>query len=443
MSMSNNYRREDIEFMSEVDAALRHRGHPYAYLLSVAIIVTFAVFCIWAHFAVLDEVTRGMGSVIPSQRLQEMQNLEGGILQEVLVHEGQIVEKDEVLVRIDNEQARSIFRDASSKILEHEAAIIRLEAEASGTDPVYSPELREKAPTITQDQLNIFHARKEQLLAEIRVFDAQRYQKQQEVEEMISRRKQLVQSHKIAAERRNIARPLMEKNVYPRVDYLQLEESLLKLQGDIDSLSLGIPRASRAAEEAKARLEQRMAEFRNQAQEEINKRRAELRSLRESLTAGEDRVTRTDIRAPMRGTIKRINHNTIGGVIRPGDTILELVPLDDTLLIETRIRPADIAFLHPGQRAMVKITAYDFSIYGGLEATVEQISADTIEDRKGENFYLVKLRTKTNTIIYRGQKLPIIPGMTATVDILTGKKSVLDYMLKPILKAKQNALRER
>ncbi|GFM35315.1 HlyD family type I secretion periplasmic adaptor subunit [Desulfovibrio subterraneus] len=441
--MSNNYRREDIEFMSEVDAALRHRGHPYAYLLSVAIIVTFAVFCIWAHFAVLDEVTRGMGSVIPSQRLQEMQNLEGGILQEVLVHEGQIVEKDQVLVRIDNEQARSIFRDASSKILEHEAAIIRLEAEASGTDPVYSPELREKAPTITQDQLNIFHARKEQLLAEIRVFDAQRYQKQQEVEEMISRRKQLVQSHKIAAERRNIARPLMEKNVYPRVDYLQLEESLLKLQGDIDSLSLGIPRASRAAEEAKARLEQRMAEFRNQAQEEINKRRAELRSLRESLTAGEDRVTRTDIRAPMRGTIKRINHNTIGGVIRPGDTILELVPLDDTLLIETRIRPADIAFLHPGQRAMVKITAYDFSIYGGLEAIVEQISADTIEDRKGENFYLVKLRTKTNTIIYRGQKLPIIPGMTATVDILTGKKSVLDYMLKPILKAKQNALRER
>lgn len=441
--MSNNYRREDIEFMSEVDAALRHRGHPYAYLLSVAIIVTFLIFGVWAHFAILDEVTRGMGSVIPSQRLQELQNLEGGILQEVLVHEGQVVEKDQVLVRIDNEQARSIFRDASSKIMEHEAAIIRLEAEASGTDPVYSAEMQEKAPTITQDQLNIFRARKDQLQAEIRVLDAQRFQKQQEVEEMISRRKQLVQSHKIAAERRDIARPLMEKNVYPRVDYLQLEESLLRLQGDIDSLSLGIPRASRAAEEAKARLEQRMAEFRNEAQEEINKRRAELRSLRESLAAGEDRVTRTDIRAPMRGTIKRINHNTIGGVIRPGETILELVPLDDTLLIEARIRPADIAFLHPGQRAMVKITAYDFSIYGGLEATVEQISADTIEDRKGETFYLVKLRTKTNTIVYRREKLPIIPGMTATVDILTGKKSVLDYMLKPILKAKQNALRER
>lgn len=438
-----NVRREDIEFMSEVDAALRHRGHPYAYLLSVSIVAAFIIFGIWAHFAVLDEVTRGQGSVIPSQRLQELQNLEGGILREVLVREGQVVEKDDVLVRIDNEQARSVFRDAASKTLEHEAAIIRLEAEAKGESPVFPPELEEKAPLIVQDQRNIFTSRKDQLDAELSVLESQQYQKQQEVEEMISRRRQLVQSHKVAAERRDIARPLMEKNVYPRVDYLQIEESLIKLQGDIDSLSLGIPRVRRAAEEAKGRLEQRLAQFRNEAQEEINKRRAELRSLHEALAAGEDRVTRTDIRAPMRGTIKRIIHNTVGGVIKPGDTIIELVPLDDTLLIEARIRPADIAFLHPGQKAMVKISAYDFSIYGGLEATVEQISADTIEDRRGETFYLVKLRTKTNTIIYRGEKLPIMPGMTASVDILTGKKSVLDYLLKPILKAKQNALRER
>ncbi len=439
----SSYRREDIEFMSEVDAALRHRGHPYAYVLSLSILLAFVVFGVWADFAVLDEVTRGQGSVIPSQRVQELQNLEGGILREVLVREGQVVEKDDVLVRIDNEQARSIFRDAASKTKEHEAAIIRLEAEAEGKEPVFPPEMQEEAPLIVQDQTNIYLSRKEQLEAELRVLDSQRFQKQQEVEEMVSRRRQLIQSHKIAAERRDIARPLMEKNVYPRVDYLQLEESLLKLQGDIDSLSLGIPRVTHAAEEAKNRLEQRVAEFRNNAQEEINKRRAELRSLHEAMAAGEDRVTRTDIRAPMRGTVKRIIHNTIGGVVRPGDTILELVPLDDTLLIEARIRPADIAFLHPGQKAMTKISAYDFSIYGGLEATVEQISADTIEDRRGDTYYLVKLRTKTNTIVYRGEKLPIMPGMTASVDILTGKKSVLDYLLKPILKAKQNALRER
>ncbi len=436
-------RREDIEFMSEVDAALRHRGHPYAYILSLSLVAGFIIFIVWANFAVLDEVTRGTGSVIPSQRLQELQNLEGGILREVLVREGQVVEKDQVLVRIDNEQARSVFRDAATKSLEHEAAIIRLEAEAEGKEPVFPDSMTQEAPTIIRDQTDIFHARKEQLNAELSVLDAQRFQKQQEVEEMISRRKQLIQSHKLAQERRDIARPLMEKKVYPRVDYLQLEESLLKLQGDIDSLSLGIPRVRRAADEARSRLEQRRAEFRNQAQEEINKRRAELRSLHEALSAGEDRVTRTEIRAPMRGTIKRINYNTIGGVIRPGETIIELVPLDDTLLIEARIRPADIAFLHPDQRAMVKITAYDFSIYGGLEAIVEQISADTIEDKRGEFFYLVKLRTKTNSLQYRGERLPIMPGMTATVDILTGEKSVLDYLLKPILKAKQNALRER
>jgi adhesin transport system membrane fusion protein len=161
------------------------------------------------------------------------------------------------------------------------------------------------------------------------------------------------------------------------------------------------------------------------------------------MSAGEDRVTRTDIRSPVRGTIKQINLNTIGGVVRPGESILEIVPLDDTLLIEARIRPADIAFLHPGQKAMIKITAYDFSIFGGLDGVLESISADTIEDDDGESFYKVKLRTQKNAIAYRGEELPIMPGMTASIDILTGKKSVLAYLLKPILRAKQNALRER
>jgi adhesin transport system membrane fusion protein len=161
------------------------------------------------------------------------------------------------------------------------------------------------------------------------------------------------------------------------------------------------------------------------------------------MSAGEDRVTRTDVRSPVRGTVKQINLNTLGGVVRPGESILEIVPLDDTLLIEARIRPADIAFLHPGQKAMVKITAYDFSIFGGLEGVVEAISADTIEDDNGESFFKVKLRTQKNAITYRSEELPIIPGMTASIDILTGKKSVLAYLLKPILRAKQNALRER
>lgn len=439
----DRYKNEDIEFMSEVDAALRHRGHPKAYLLSIFIFLVFVAFGVWANYAILDEVTRGMGVVVPSRKIQELQNLEGGILSELLVTEGQIVEKGEILVRIDNEQAESIVRDAESKSLEHEVAIIRLMAEANDTPLEFPVELQEKAPQMVADQTALYNSRKMQLESELSVLASQQFQKEQEIQEMIGKRKQLVSSHKIAKQRRDIARPLMKKNVYPKIDYLQLEEHLIQLQGDIEALSLAIPRVRRAAEEATERTKQRVAEFKNEAHREINQRRVEMRSLKEAMTAGHDRVTRTDLRAPVRGTVKQIAANTLGGVIRPGDTILEIVPLDDTLLVEARVRPADIAFLHPGQKAMIKITAYDFSIYGGLEGSVEQISADTIEDKRGESFYLVKLRTKTNTIVYRGENLPIIPGMTTSVDILTGKKSVLDYLLKPILKAKQNALRER
>lgn len=435
--------RDDLEFMSEVDAALHRKGHPLAFLLSASLGLFFLVFIGWAAFASLDEVTRGQAQVIPSQRIQEIQNLEGGIISEIFVREGQIVEKGTVLVRLDNESAASFFRDAVAKSYEHMAAIARLEAELSGKDPVYPPEVVENAPQVVADQTSIHNARKRQLELELSVLESQLTQKRQEVEEMVGRQGQLGASLRVAQEQRDIARPLVEKQIYSKVDYLSLEQRVIQLRGDISSLAVNIPKARSAVHEVEQRLSHRKAEVRSQAVEEINKRRVELNSLRETLSAGEDRVTRTDLRAPVRGTVKRIIINTQGGVVKPGESILELVPLDDTLLIEARIRPADIAFLHPGQKAIVKITAYDFSIYGGLEAGLEQISADTIEDRKGEFYYLVKLRTKKNAITYRGENLPIMPGMTATVDILTGKKTVLDYLLKPILKAQQNALRER
>ena len=439
----SKYKREDIEFMSEVDAAMRYRGHPYAYILSFSVFIALAVFLAWAYFAVLDEVTRGMGQVIPSQRTQEIQNLEGGILSEILVYEGEIVEKGRTLLRIDNEQARSLYREAHGKSMEHEAAITRLEAELNGVTPVFSEEIKKASPQLISDQIRIYQSRKAQHENDMKVLESQLKQREQEVNEMISRQSQLASSYKIAIDQRDIARPLMETGIYDRMSYLQLEERLVSIKGDMDTLALSIPRARTAVTEAASRLEQRKSELRNAVSEEINKRRVELNSLRELMSAGEDKVVRTDVKAPVNGTVKRININTRGGVIRPGDTILEIVPSDDTLLIEARIRPADIAFLHPGQHAMVKITAYDFSIYGGLEASLENISADTIEDKRGEDFFLVKLRTTKNAITYRGEKLPIIPGMTASVDILTGKKSVLDYLLKPIIKAKQNALRER
>lgn len=429
--------------MNEVDSALRRRGSPYAYLLSLTVCLLIIAFIVWARYAVLDEVTRGMGQVIPSQHVQVIQNLEGGILEEVFVRENRIVEKGDILLRLNNETAASHFRDALDQSLETKAAIARLEAEIAGTPIDFPEEIQEHDPQIIKDQEQIYEARKNRLALELTVLNSQHRQKQQEIAEMLNKKQKLEASLKLAEEQSAIAKPLMEKGVYPRVDYLTLEREVISLRGDIKSLTLSIPRTREEAREILVKKSHVTAEFKSKAADEINKKRIELKSLKEAISAGKDRVTRTDVRSPVRGTVKQINANTIGGVIKPGETIMEIVPLDDTLLIEAKIRPADIAFIRPDQKAVVKISAYDFSIYGGLEGRVEQISADTIQDEKGDNFYKVILRTKTNTLAYRGENLPIIPGMTASVEILTGKKSVLDYLLKPILKAKQNALREK
>ncbi|WP_243544992.1 HlyD family type I secretion periplasmic adaptor subunit [Pseudodesulfovibrio tunisiensis] len=437
------YPTDELLFMSDVDQALYGQGRKVAYVMSGTIMALLVLFVLWAKFAVLDEVTRGMGKIIPSQRVQEIQNLEGGILSDIFVHEGQEVQKGDVLCRLRNEQAASFYRDAYTKSQEHIATIARLTAEVEDKKPEFPEELVTEAPQLVADQLSIYNVQKEQLEIELEMLRDQYYQKKQEVKEMEGRRVQLAKSLDVALEQRRIAKPLVEKQIHSKMDYLALEQRVLELRGDIEALALGIPRVKKAAEEALGRIEQREAEYRYQALEEINRRRLELSSIKETLSAGEDRVTRTDVRSPVRGIIKHILINTLGGVVQPGQSIMEVVPLDDSLLVEAQIRPTDIAFLHPGQKAQVKVTAYDYSIYGGLEGTVEHISADTIMDERKESYYLVKVRTRRNSITYRGERLPIIPGMTASVDILTGKKSVLDYLLKPILKAKQNALRER
>lgn len=450
---------EDIPFANEVDAALARTPSKGARLLSLAVAGFFILFLVWASFAEVDEVTHAEGQVISSQRTQAIQNLEGGILRAVLVKEGDIVDKNTPLAQLDNELAESTYRDAINKSLENHAALIRLEAELSGTEPDFSGKLErsletivgqksaeEFAPKIQQiidDQMAAYRARKQQFEAELQVLDSQFHQREREVEEQTARKRQLDRSLALAMEQRNIAYPLMQRRNYSRVDYLALEQKVVQLQGDVESLAASIPKAQAAAREAKQRISYRKAEMESAVTEEINKRRVELASLRESLSAGSDRVTRTELRSPVRGTVKRIYLNSVGGVVKPGESIMDIVPLDDTLLVEARVRPADVAFLHPGQKAMVKVSAYDFSIYGGLEADLEQISADTIEDKRGDFYYLVKLRTKQTSILYRDEELPIIPGMLTTVDILIGKKTVLDYILKPIMKARQNALRER
>ena len=438
-----SFGQEEIDFMTDVDAAMLRRGHRFAYLLSTVIAVLFLMLIIWANFAVLDEVTRGRGKVVPTRQVQEIQNLEGGILKNILVTEGEMVSEGQIVVRIDNEVAQSQYRDAVTKSMESRAAIACIDALLDDTEVNMPAEVLEQAPEIAADQQSSYAARNEQHLSQLRVLANQKEQKEQEVREMLGRMHQLEQRLNIALEELRIAKPLADKEIMAKTDYLALKDRVVTLRGDLQAINLGLPRVRKAVEEFESHMDQTKAQYRSVLLDERNALKSHLTSYEQTLSAGEDRVIRTEIRSPVNGTVKRILINTLGGTVQPGESIMEILPLDEFLLIEARIRPSDIAFIRPDQKAIIKLTAYDFGIYGGLEGSVISISADTIEDERGENFYLVKLRTKGNSLKYRGQELPIITGMTADVDILTGKKTVLDYLLKPILKAKQNALKER
>jgi adhesin transport system membrane fusion protein len=281
------------------------------------------------------------------------------------------------------------------------------------------------------------------LEAQINVLQSQAVQRKQEVAEMNSRRQQLQQSLGLARDELAIMAPLVQKGVMPRIELIRIERQVADLEGEIRTIGAALPRLQSAQQEANERIEEMKLTAQTEASDELNKTRAERKSIEQSLFAGQDRVTRTAVTSPVRGTVKDMKINTVGGVIQPGEDIMEIVPLDDSLIVEARVRPADIAYLRPDQKAVIKVSAYDFSIYGGLTAKLVRISADTIRDEEGESFYHVYLLTEENALQHRGETLPIIPGMTVTAEILTGEKSVLDYLLKPILKAKDSALRER
>ena len=345
---------------------------------------------------------------------------------------------------IENIVAKASLQDARSQYLTLLATEARLMAEIEGHEQVDFPlGVMNEAPTVAADQQRLFSARRRQLQAQISVLKSQAQQRKQEVAEMGSRLRQLEQSLSLAREELAITSPLVQKGVMPRIELIRIERQVADLEGEIRTIRTAIPRLQSAQLEANQRVEEMRLTAQTEASNELNSTRAELKSISQSLFAGEDRVTRTAVTSPVRGTVKDMKITTVGGVIQPGEDIMEIVPLDDTLIVEARVRPADIAYLRPDQKAVIKVSAYDFSIYGGLTAKLERISADTIKDEQGESFYHVYLRTEENSLLHHGEELPIIPGMTVTAEILTGEKSVLNYLLKPILRARDSALRER
>lgn len=305
------------------------------------------------------------------------------------------------------------------------------------------PEITQKAPELVDDERALFKAHLEQLENNRKILQAQRKQRRQELDEARARRTHLQRSLDLLSRELKMTEPLVEAGAISEVDVLRLRRQVSDLQGELDAVKLSIPRLESLLDEAEKKLEEVELSFRAKAREQLADVLSELSQLQESAVALQDRVKRTEVRSPVRGTIKQVLVTTVGGVVQPGMDLVEIVPLDDTLLVEAKISPRDIGFIGPGQEAVVKITAYDFAIYGGLKGRVEQISADAIQDQDGKNFYLVRVRTEKNHLGTDEHPLPIIPGMQAKVDILTGKKTVLQYLLKPVLRAKQKALRER
>lgn len=435
--------REDIDYMPDVEAAIRNSGARFAYILSATTALCIALFIVWAALAVLEEVTKGEAQVIPSSRVQVIQSLDGGIVQDILVKEGDIVDKDQVLLKIDTTVATSNLKEREARYNYLQGMTTRLEAEIKGSPLVFPNELKTKAPEVITEQINQYNLRRSQQSAELSVLESQAAQRNQEVREMGARLQQLRSNLALKEQELNMRRPLVEQGAMSRVELLRIEGEVTDLRGEINTIQTAVPRARSAVNEVQRRISETRARVKAEAQQELAAAKAEMDSLAQAMTAGEQKVDKTQLKSPVHGTVKQLKINTVGGVIKPGEDIMEIVPLDDTLRVEAKISPKDIAFIRPGQNANVRITAYDASIYGGLTGVVEDISADTIQNEKGESFYRVTIRTNESVLTHRGKSLPIIPGMTASVQILTGKKSVLDYLMKPIMKARQDALKER
>lgn len=433
------------EWVAEIEAAenadVAKDARPIAHVLLGLIVLFFIAFFTWAANAPLDEVTRGQGKIIPSSQTQIVQHLEGGIISEIDVKEGEVVDKGQVLLKIQNKSAEADLAKKHKIYLNFIARAARLQAEVSGAGEVNFPDdVMREAPEVAQNEQRLFEARTNQLEQQESILKDQLVQKKQELRELNAKVQQLNEAYGLAQQEYKLIKPLVEKGISPKIDLIRIEQKLQDTKAQKQSVELAIPRTQSAIQEAERRISEKRSTYRAEAQQELNKAQSDASRVAEEISAGVDRAQRTEVRSPVKGTVNKILINTIGGVVKPGDNLVEIVPLDDTLLVEARIRPADRAQLWPGLPAVVKVSAYDFSIYGGLNATLTDISADTIVDERGESYYRIRLRTEKNNL---GKDKPIIPGMTCQVDILTGEKTVLDYILKPIMKARQNALRER
>ncbi|AXK54922.1 MULTISPECIES: HlyD family type I secretion periplasmic adaptor subunit [Pseudomonas] len=430
--------------LPEVNKALIEDAPRVIRLTIWGIIAFFLFLVLWANFAVIDEVTKGEGKAIPSSKVQKIQNLEGGIVSELYVKEGQVVEAGAPLIRLDDTRFQSNVGETETVRLSMLLRVERLSAEVDDRALNFPEDVLKEVPGQAASEKSLYESRRQQLHDEIGGLQEQLIQKQQELREFTSKQAQYRQQLGLQRQEIAMSEPLVAQGAVSPVEVLRLKRAEVETRGQLDATTLAIPRAESAIKEVQRKIDETRGKFRSEALTQLNEARTELNKASATGKALEDRVSRTLVTSPVRGIVKQLMVNTIGGVIQPGSDMVEIVPLDDTLLVEAKIRPQDIAFLHPGQEAIVKFSAYDYTIYGGLKARLEQIGADTITDEdKKTTYYMIKLRTDRSHLGTDEKPLLIIPGMVASVDIITGKKSILSYLLKPIIRARAEALHER
>ncbi|CAM4171576.1 HlyD family type I secretion periplasmic adaptor subunit [Vibrio agarivorans] len=451
----------ELDYVDDKTAALLLNTPSSARVLLWVIVLFFIVAGVWASWAEIDKVTVGQGKVVPSSQIQVVSNLEGGLVKEILISEGQQVQQGQQLLLLDDTRFRSDFKEREKQVSNLSATVQQLSASISSviinrdfsernwrdnvkidTDKLnYAEALIAQDPNLVARQRAEYIQGLNELRSQLSLIDQKVKQKQQDIVEAQARVNNLRQSYNFARKELEITQPLADEGVVPKVELLKLQRQVNDTRRDMTSTDLKIPVLRSEAREVMLSRIDAAQKFIIEHQESLNEAQDRLSAMTESAVGLEDRVTRTTVISPVTGTVKTINVNTVGGVIQPGMDIVEIVPTEDTLLVEAKIAPQDIAFLRPDLAATVKFSAYDFTKYGGLVGRLEHISADTTQDEEGNSFYLVRIRTD-NTSLGTDNQLPIIPGMTASVDIITGKRTVLDYLLKPILSAQQNALKE-
>ncbi len=433
----------DLEFMRSVAAAVLEDSPRKLRRVLTFWLITIALFLLWAALAPIDEIVRGEGKVIPGGENQMIQNLEGGIVNEILVKEGQRVKANDILIKIDNQKSSSTYESSQFKSAQLRAKIIRLRAEATGSTFAPSAEDMKTIPNEIAQERNTYMANQDFLRSQVGSLNDLYNQKKTEIAEAQSRIAEQKRSLALIKEEIAISEPMVAQGIKSRVEFLKLQREASDIQERYNAIITSIPRLNAAMNEISNKIRQAHSEFTSKARIELADAETENKRVGAESTALADQVTRTIVRSPINGIVQKLYVNTVGGVIKPGDNLVEIVPTEGGLLIEAKVKPSDIAFIYPGQKAIVKVTAYDFSIFGSLDGVVTTISPDTVTDKKENVYYVVRIQTNKKYLGSPEKPHKIITGMMVNVDIITGKKSILSYILKPLLKAQQYTFTER